>query len=252
MKLVNLLWDNTPLECLLLSTYEDVLEYQQLLANNTSNTFSYVLNRSIPIDRWDHYGFDGNFGNSFNMTIHKAKLFGGRPILMFDGVTNEKCVAILKAIQSGEQVVVKRNGGWCTVMEDLHKILEVSEFTGSSAKKSVINKNTTYLNLENDPELEKRTKEYLTKDPNFSYVLCLREFTDKQLKNVFAEFLYNGGKIVYVYTTGSDTVQMWEYCKQIVESGIKQVEFEFNSGIEEEHNLIIDYLRSKNVNVEIV
>lgn len=255
MKTAQIKWHGEVIQNnLLLDSYEDVLEYQELLAKNTSQTFDRVVTSRISINSWDHYGYEGEYGNSFNMAVQKCKILGGRPILEFDKVTNEKCVAMLKVINRGETVIVNSVGGWCYIMPDIHEIMsEPVEYVPKSQRQAVILDNTKYINLENDPQLENRTKEYLGElDQNYSYILCLNEYHNHELIEIFKEFKSKGGEIVYVYTTGTNTVQMWDYSKAIIDSGIKFVEFEFNAGEDSEHKEIVKYLIDNGVEVKLL
>ena len=254
MQLAKVEWyGNEICENILLSTYEDVLEYQQLLVNNTNNTFHKVVTSKIPLTRWDHYGWDYKYGNSFNLAVQKCKIFGGRPIMEFDKITNEKCVSILSCIHKGQSVVINKVGGWCPVTGSIHKILEINDYIPKSDRQAVIKDNTKYINLENDPKLEGRTIEYLSAlDKNYSYILRLVEYSKEELINIFKEFITKGGEIVYVYTTGSNVGQMWEYSEAIIGSGLKTVAFEFNWGYNEQHKDVVEYLTENHITVEVL
>lgn len=253
MKIAKVNWDGEIGDNLLIETIQDVFDYQEHLANNTSLTFSKVVAARIPVDRWDHYGHEGEYGNSFNMAVQKCKIFGGRPIMEFDKISNSKCVAILGQIHKGHKVLINKVGGWCPVMESIHTILEVSEYSPKSDRKVVINSGTQYINLENDPKLEKRTIQYLSSvDKNYSYVLRLCEFSKEELVKIFEEFKLAGGRTVYVYTTGSNVHQMWEYSEAIIKSGLKSVEFEFNSGYDNKHKEVVHYLQLGGVKVVLI
>ena len=254
MKLAKVEWYGEEVcENILLETVQDVLDYQDLLVTNTSETFSRMVKDRIPVARWDHYGHDGAYGNSFNMAVQKCKIFGGRPIMEFDKITNTKCISILGQIQKGQQVVINKVGGWCPVMDSVHKVLEVTDYQPHSNRKVVINPDTQYINLENDPDLEKRTIEYLSAiDQNYSYVLRLCEYSEDELVQIFKEFMSAGGHTVYVYTTGSNVNQMWEYSRAIISSGLKNVIFEFNSGTDADILEVVQYLKDNSIIVELI
>lgn len=94
-----------------------------------------------------------------------------------------------------------------------------------------IKENTQYINLENDPELEERTRQYLgERDANYSHILNLHKFSKANLVKVFTEFKANGGSIVHVYTTGTNVPQMYEYFDAAKEAGLNDFVFEFNAG----------------------
>lgn len=253
MKLAKIKWyGNEVCENIILSSLEDILEYQQLLTRNTVDTFSYVAKNNIPVDRWDHYGSNGDYGNSFNLTIQTCKLSGGRPVLEFDKITNSKCLNMSKIINMGRDVVVNKNGGYCDFCPTRHEILEYcGDFKSSTNKAAVIKENTKYINLENDPVLERHSKDFLNKvDSNYSYVLRLCEFSKDELISVFKDFKSKGGEVVYVYTTGSNVSQMWEYCNAVIAAGLKNIVFEFNAGEIEGHQDLFEFLVNNSINLQ--
>ena len=240
-------------ENLIIESIEDVFAYQEHLAKNTSDTFSKVVKARIPNTCWDHYGHEGEYGNSFNMAVQKCKILGGRPIMEFDKITNEKCIAILGCIQKGMKVLINKVGGWCYLHSDYHEVLGYKEYVPSSERKAVINENTQYINLENDPTLEKRSIEYLSSvDENYSYVLRLIEYSDEELAIVFKQFIAFGGHTVYVYTTGSNVNQMWDYSRAIIKSGLKNIVFEFNAGMNGQIAEVINFLKDSSITVGLV
>lgn len=254
MQLATVKWhDNEICTNILLETSEDVFQYQELLANNAAMTVDHLFKSKIPVNRWDHFGHEGAYGNPFNMAVQMAKIEGGRPLFNLDRVANEICVAILKQIMKGDTVLINKVGGWCPYTPSIHEIIEVKDFVYTSNRKAVIKNNTKYINLENDHILEKRTKDYLgALDQNFSFILCLREYSERELVKIFEEFSAKGGQIVYVYTTGSDVAQMWEYSEAIIKSGLKVVEFEFNAGYTDEHKEVVEYLQQNQVSVTLI
>ena len=110
----------------------------------------------------------------------------------------------------------------------------------------MINENTKYINLENDPKLEKYSENYLKdKDVNYSYITNLSSHTNNQLKAIFKEFISKGGTTVYVYTTGMKIQQMYDYFNTAVDTGLSSFEFEFNSEITTDIKLFIDYAKER-------
>ena len=167
-------------------------------------------------------------------------------------MADQKIKNMLDSVQAGETLLVNSVGGYCPFTEGYHKIIEESEYVAIRKRTYVINKNTKYINLENDPELEEHTIKYLTSiDPNYSYICELRNYNIEELVEIFKDFQDNGGDTVYVYTTGMDVPQMYDYTEAIVQSGIKKVEFEFNAGYDMEHDGIIEDLKINNINVDV-
>lgn len=69
----------------------------------------------------------------------------------------------------------------------------------------------------------------------FSYITNLRVFDKEDLIDIFKEFLASGGEVLYIYTTGQDVGQMYQYTEAAIEAGIKEMILEFNSGINSKH-----------------
>ena len=55
---------------------------------------------------------------------------------------------------------------------------------------------------------------------------------------------------MYVYTTGINVDQMYDYSSAIISSGIKEVWFEFNAGWDENFQGVIDFLEGSGVSVK--
>ena len=52
----------------------------------------------------------------------------------------------------------------------------------------------------------------------------------------------NGGETAYLYTTGFDVDQVFEYSYALQEAGITKIDFEFNSGITDKLQDALDTL----------
>ena len=177
------------------------------------------------------------------MAFSSASMKGTNPLFEIPFLVTGKIQSIENLINRGEKVLINSVGGYCYLMDDM-EIIEETKFVLTKPNTVDIKKNTKYINLENDAELEQHTIDYLTPiDPNFSSVCRLRDFNKEELVEIFEKFLENGGEMVYVYTTGIDERQMWEYTSAIIDSGIMRVEFEFNCGVSDEHEKIIKKLR---------
>lgn len=116
----------------------------------------------------------------------------------------------------------------------------------------VINDKTQYINLENDPHLEEHTRQYLgQRDPKFSYILNLGGYSKDALVQVFTEFKAKGGKTVYVYTTGMNVPQMYEYFDAAQKAGLHDFEFHFNAFITDRIQGFIEHIKTR-ANVTIL
>lgn len=238
-------------EWIMLSTPEELLEYSAHVSEKVVEQTTRLLKSQANPNRWDHMITATPEGSILAGALASCKIKGGRPIFEMDAVMQRKFMNMLEHIAKGEHVLVNSRGGYCTMHEDF-EILSTSVLDTGFKPTHVINKNTTYINLENDPELENRTKQYLgERDPNFSYVLNLRKYDKTALTAVFNDFKANGGKIVHVYTTGMDVPQMYDYFEAAQTAGLNDFVFEYNSGISEGIQGFIDYTK-KLANVEIV
>ena len=123
------------------------------------------------------------------------------------------------------------------------KVLSNEPYDPTEEATYEIKENTKYINLENDAELEKHTlKHFKEVDPNYSYVCNLRSFSQAELIKIFKEFKANGGETAYLYTTGFDVDQVFEYSYALQEAGITKIDFEFNSGITDKLQDALDTL----------
>lgn len=238
-------------EWIMLSTPEELLEYSAHVSEKVVEQTTRLLKSQANPNRWDHMITATPEGSILAGALASCKIKGGRPIFEMDAVMQRKFMNMLEHIAKGEHVLVNSRGGYCTMHEDF-EILSTSVLDTGFKPTHIINENTTYINLENDPELENRTKQYLgERDPNFSYVLNLRKYDKTALTAVFKDFKANGGKIVHVYTTGMDVPQMYDYFEAAQTAGLNDFVFEYNSGISEGIQGFIDYTK-KLANVEIV
>ena len=98
--------------------------------------------------------------------------------------------------------------------------------------------------------MEDFAKKYLSKkDECYSYVLNLYSFSQEELRAIFEEFKQEGGEILYVYTTGLNVPQMYAYTEAAMKAGIKNFEFDFNSGINDDIKTYLTETEKKGVSV---
>ena len=236
MKNITIEFYNREANYILLSDFNDVLEYAEILGNKVRKAAYDMIQSKLPPDRLDHLGGLGG------VAATAAKFRGTSPLLELGGMADEKIGRFIRYISEGEKIMVNCNGGYCFVTPDT-KILRESPYEELECTTYVVNSGTKVINLENDPELESYTVDYLSKvDPNYSYVCNLRDFSRSQLVNIFKEFKTNGGESAFLYTTGADIEQIHNYCEALVEGGITKIDFEFNSGISDELRSTLDII----------
>lgn len=238
---------------LLLETFVDVNEYAELLQSGVTELTVRLMKSNVSPDRWDHLLGKDDAGGIYAAGYTAATIKGTNPIFEVPSLVDGKLHAITKYILDGETILVNPAGGFCPCVEGYHTILDVTEYVQDYSDSAVIKDDTRYINLENDPELEQHTIDYLSKwDPNFSYIVNLRKFSTDELTDLFIEFKKKGGNTVYVYTTGMDTEQMFEYTDAMIRAYISDVEFEFTTEITDEHKELFDALTIAGVSVTII
>lgn len=164
-------------------------------------------------------------------------------MLEMDGLIQQKFLNMADNISKGRKLLVNPLGGYCFMTDDVNILSEDSFETAFQLTYS-IKANTQYINLENDPELEERTRQYLgERDPNYSHILNLHKFSKDDLVKVFTEFKENGGSIVHVYTTGTNVPQMYEYFEAAKDAGLNDFVFEFNAGTENGISEFIQHIK---------
>lgn len=217
---------------LLLETFNELTEYMEFTSGRVVQQITRLLKSKVGPERWDHMITRTPEGGILAAAIMYCHTHGKSPLLEMDGIIQKKYLNMADKIAKGEKLLVNPLGGYCTMGDDV-SILSETTFETAFQLTYTIKKNTQYINLENDPELEERTRQYLgERDPNYSHILNLHKFSKKDLVTVFTEFKENGGSIVHVYTTGTNVPQMYEYFEAAKEAGLNDFVFEFNSGTE--------------------
>jgi len=232
----------------LIKNFDELREYADSMNSKVSDTINRVLKSNVPQDRWDHLTERSDAGGIMSAAIMRSKLTGENPLYTMEPLFLEKLKTMSGYLLKDETLLINENGGYCTYTPGCHTILSEEEYVEPTTY--MINKDTQYINLENDPDLEERTEEYLGEvDPNYSYICCLRKFSEEELVGIFREFMANGGTTVYIYTTGMDVPQMYSYCDAIIESGLKAVEYEF---VGEDNQGILEYLKENGVEATLI
>lgn len=253
LKKIKVKFYNEECDYTLIETFDDVMDYLGIVHQNVGETVHNLLTKDLDVQNWDHLVYSMDKGGVLTAAVGVAKLRGTNPLFEIDGLVQTKLINMMKLINAGEKVIVNKNGGYCNLSPKLHTVLSISDHADEAEETVFIKNNTAYINLENDPVLEKRTIQYLSeKDPNFSYVLRLRDHDVSALTEIFKKFKINGGRVVYVYTTGIDINQMYEYSDAMIAAGIKEIELELNAGKTNEHDEVIAYLKKSMVNVTLI
>lgn len=215
---------------LLLENFNELTEYMEFTSGRVIEQITRLMRSKVSPERWDHMITRTPEGGILAASIMYCQTHGKSPLLEMDGIVQQKFLNMADKISKGQKILVNSLGGYCSMSDDV-KIISETTFETSFELTYTVNKKTQYINLENDPELEERTRQYLgERDPNYSHILNLHKFSKEDLVKVFTEFKENGGSIVHVYTTGTNVPQMYEYFDAAKEAGLNDFVFEFNAG----------------------
>lgn len=228
---------------LLLENFNELTEYMEFTSGRVMAQITRLLKSKVGPERWDHMITRTPEGGILAAAIMYCQTHGKIPLLEMDGIIQKKYLNMVDKISKGQKLLVNPLGGYCTMGDDV-VILSETTFETAFQLTYTINKNTQYINLENDPELEERTRQYLgERDPNYSHILNLHKFSKDDLIKVFTEFKENGGSIVHVYTTGTNVPQMYEYFEAAKDAGLNDFVFEFNAGTENGISEFIQHIK---------
>lgn len=237
MQLVNLTNKSKPYldykDVVLIRTAEDFKAFIEFYKGDAKKVVTQVLKSGVPKDRWDHLYFKSPAGIAFMAAVAKCNIAGGAPLLLMDELGDETLHSKLNIILRGHTLVQQQIGSYFGIEDESEWDIKVlsEDYDFGLTKTHKIPMGTKYINLENDPELEQHTLDFMKEnDPNFSYVLNLRNYSKDDLVKVFKTFVQRGGESLYLYTTGLDVPQIKEYLEAAVEAGVKAAKFEFNAG----------------------
>lgn len=245
---------NVEAEHIMITELSDLPKYFDNVSDLCVQHFTKVLKSNLPADKWENYSSTDQGISIFKQAVIEASSKGNNPIFNIDSAIHRKFLNFTNILVEYGSVLVNKVGGFCPYMPECHEIVSQHphSFNKNKFDNVVLNDNTKYINLENDPMLEEHTINYLSSiDPHFSSIVNLRKFSVDELTTIFKEFKAKGGETVYVYTTGSDVPQMQDYSQAIINAGLKRVEFEFNAGFNDELNKVIDKLKSNGIEIEI-
>jgi len=230
---------------------EELSEHLDITFDTTTRELIKLIKSKESVDTWDHYQPSANAG-ALRLAIGMSKVDGVNPIYSVDKYQCNISQNKLNTFLEYGNILINRVGGYTHYDPDHMVILSKKEMEPSDQLKNfyLIPIGTKWLNLENDPELEKYTHNTLsTIDTNFSYVVNLRSFNKERLEEVFTEFVSKGGQGLWIYTTGSDLEQLQDYVILANNLGVKEYDFTFNAGISEElHNTLLSF---KNIGLGI-
>jgi hypothetical protein len=208
---------------------EDLALFMDAENKGLSQHVSQLIVDRVPPKKWDHCIGDHP---SLALSVTDAYIKeDANPFSHLPNAIGMRRQVLTDCINKHGVVWVNKNGGCCSPTKTM-TIVERSPLIKLSINDLyTIKPNTRFLNLENDPELEQYTVDWMQgNDPHFSYLTSMRYFSNKQLSAVFKEFCAAGGTSLFLYTTASDVVQMDRYLTLAKAAGIEHCLFHFNQG----------------------
>lgn len=203
----------------------DLKEYLDMLKKKVDITISRCIKENTTY--WENHQQDHNEADTLLVMAYKlCQIKGGNPLFTVPELLEQKIEIYLREITKGNTLLINMKGGHC-LLDDKCEILSSSDYM--DVKTYHVGNKTKIINFENDPKLEERTIEYFEDEGDLepSYILNLRHFSIKDIKDVLKLFTSNGGEEVYILTTGMDTQQVDDYIVAINESAVQRVVFEF-------------------------
>lgn len=157
---------------------------------------------------------------------------GKNPIHNLGYAVKRKIQTVKRILSKGQIAFLNPAGGVTSIDgENIVLVKKMEEVTDMNPVEPVLVVGSRVINLENDCQLEKNAIEYMKNNYfQYSYITQLREYSDSELKEIFVRFKENGGETVYIYTSGYDVPQMYDYSKLAIAAGLNHFIFEFTAG----------------------
>lgn len=243
-----------PAEWFIIENWGDLMEYAIHLGVVVSRMQESLLKTDVPMDKWDHLTMKGQEKALFGMALMQRDYKAKNPVMNLVNIGEDKIYGFAKHLMRGKKILLNKNGGYCFAGNGM----EIVEYLGNtplsvSRVQPLLREESGWIVLENDPILPEESKSFLEKkDPNYSAIFDLRYYSQSELAMFLDIFTSDGGHTVFVYTTGMDVKQMWEYSETIINSQITHVVFSFTQGKNDAINEVIDHLLDKGVFVKEV
>jgi hypothetical protein len=153
------------------------------------------------------------------------------PLYQIEPAAVKKLEIIGRMMAEGSKVLVgSKAGGLMDHRPGRTEIVRVFDRKpGNAAPKDIFVHGARYVVLENDWTVPEETKTHFKAEP-FSVILDLRGHDTDELNYSLEQAKQAGAKIVFVYTTGLDVPQMYDYLNAIIKVGLKRVEYLFAGG----------------------
>lgn len=234
----------------LIEDSDDLAAYEKLQMRYAEATFMLGLRSDCPLGKFDHLiPSSGPLTGIMRMAWHRSQSnpvegpdLGNNPLYQLIPSVHLKIDAIRRGLVRGDRILANKDGGYMPYVEKLVEIVSIEDgLLDDTIKKDLIRPNSKWIVLENDFVLPDQSLVFLKEmDKSFSIVYDLRGHSDSQLEGALRQFKFNGGSTVFVYTTGLDVQQMYDYTKSIKSVGFDRLVFYFVAGVNREIN---DFIR---------
>jgi hypothetical protein len=230
----------------LIKNLSDLILYIEHQSGLLVNDFIYACKKNIRKEQWDHF-----YSSSLGIGTTFAKMKGTSPIFEATNLLDTKSAGMAKVLLQFGAVFVNQNGGYHNFNSETHTILEEKDVNLDRPQLTVIANRPSLINLENDADIENHTVKYFKENGlELSYICHLRNYSQKDLVNVFTDFKNKGGTGLYVYTTGMDINQMEGYCNAAIDAGLDTILIQFNVQISDNHIELLDGITDIDIKYE--
>ena len=241
MNRIKINMNNLKYEGWLLGSISDLEDYRESTDKLFKKGVQAIISNHIPIERYDHIANKTEFGGILLTASHKAAFECASPLIELGKMYDRKTRNMYEMIQKGHKLIINDIGGYCTITHDDYEIVKKYE----KEKHFFVNTNTRYINIENDPWLEKYTTDHLTRlDKNYSHITQARNLDKNDLMEIFTKFKANGGIGIWQYTTAMDIKQLYMFINIGIESGLTEFIVNFNNGRNIDIDELIIYYKS--------
>lgn len=249
--------NGTIAEFVFVENHRDLNDYKDTLMAAASNKIKECFESPLFPEHVDHMLGKRDLGTSLLTVAHMrsrvhALQSGGvsilsNPIYQIEFAAHEKIARMRRALLSGEKILINRAGGYMWFSKTVMEIVRVYDRPAASgAPANMITPNAKYIVLENDWTLPSESKAYLdSRQLPYSVIYNLRDHSKSALLQILSEFKKAGGKTVFVYTTGLDTPQMYDYLSAIAKCGLSEVEYKFNGPISARAQECVDSFKDR-------
>lgn len=202
-------YENTYTDVCVLTSVEDLIEYQSVQDERVRRDFRKYIQSSQP----DHEKYGAEVSSLFVLALNAetaVDILSG-----LDGIIRESALAKLDKIQNGQHVVVNKNGGWFPIDPHAYSISERDPYHFMRHVSFV--PGTQVIALENDERLDPFFDTFGTP---VSSVVNLRDFSEDDLLHVFDEFDRLGGNKLLVYTQANQLDEVAVYLRAYERSSL--------------------------------